>query len=315
MRDSKLMNTNMIVVAHAARINMDYPPNTLEGIKTCMDRGLEYIEVDLAPLAHGDFILFHNERLDQVTNRRGDVFTLNEDEKRELFYTGKSSGVDRAIHVSSLAEILDVISGDERIKELQLDIKVYPTSLVHEQLLKHLVEMIRPAKDKLRVTSCADWIIIKLRELDASIKLGFDPQFYVDFRESSEEYPPFKANRFGYLDDHPVAHQKWGSALDYLMARADSLWHMGAAADVWYMRYEFLLHSLKDGFDWGEYLHGRGVAVDAWTVDLEAGKDRGNDKGENKGERETLEKLKKLNVDRITSNTPLEWVRVLDKAD
>ena len=303
------MGIIMIVVAHAARINIDYPPNTLEGIKTCIDRGLEYIEVDLAPLAHGDFILFHNEKLDRITNRTGDVFTLNENEKRELFYTGDRGVVGEAIHVSSLAEILEMISGNRKIRELQLDIKVHPTSLVREELLKHLVDMVKPAKDKLRVTSCADWIILKIKELDSSIKLGFDPQFFVDYREKTKEYPPFKMNRFGYLDDHPIAHQKWKSAVDYLKMRADSLWNIGASADVWYMRYEFLVKSLRDGFNWVDYLHGKGVAVDTWTVDLgKRSKSKAN-------EAAVISDLKLLKVDRVTSNTPLEWVKLMKQVD
>ncbi len=288
----------MEVVAHAARVSIDYPPNTVDGIIECVKNGLKYIEVDIAPLASGDFIIFHNEKLDNVTNRRGDVFDLKEETIGNIHYSRK---VDKKeSQISSISKLIDLIKDTEGIEELQLDMKVYPTSLFNEKILNRLVKTISPAKKKLRLTSCAEWVLLKLREMDGELKLGFDPQFYMDFRRKKVNYPPFKKNKFGYYDDHPIAFQNWKSPLDYLEARAEALWNVGLGAGIWYMRYDFLVASLRDGFNWVDFLHKRGAKICTWTVDVTDG-----DVGEK------LKVLQELKVDRVTSNTPLIWKKHL----
>ncbi len=288
----------MEVVAHAARISKDYPPNTVEGIVECVRNGLRYIEVDIAPLATGDFIIFHNEKLDNVTNRKGDVFDLKEESINNIRYSRKID--KKQSQISSLPSVIDLIVKTDEVEELQLDMKVYPTSLFNEKILTRLVNTISPAKDKLRLTSCAEWVLLKLREIDGGLKLGFDPQFYMDFRRKKVNYPPFKKNKFGYYDDHPIAFQNWKSAFDYLKARAEALWNVGLGAGIWYMRYDFLISSLRDGFNWVDFLHERGAKICTWTVDVT--------------EEDVIKRLKVLNdlgVDRVTSNTPLIWKRYL----
>ena len=73
---------------------------------------------------------------------------------------------------------------------------------------------------------------------------------------------------YGYRDDHPLALMRWGSAADYLAARAETLWAQVPIADaVWYIRASLLGCMLHDGFDWVADLHRRGAQVDAWTLD------------------------------------------------
>ncbi|RKX75623.1 MAG: hypothetical protein DRP87_14090 [Spirochaetes bacterium] len=284
----------MIVVSHGARLKPDNPPNIVKGVEACIENGILYIEVDLAPLEYGDFILFHDERLDRVTNKTGDVFTLDQKVRDDLRYRVEREKA--SIEVSSLSQIVKLVREKDGVKELQLDLKVHASSLLDKRILKNLIETIEPVRDSVRISSCADWIIQKLHQLDEKLKLGFDPQFYIDSGKRQEAYPPFKRNRFGYLDDHPIAHQRWSSASDYLSTRADSLWNIGSYADVWYVRYEFLLESLSDGFDWVSYLHSKGIKVCAWTVDLE---------GETM--EDTVDSVLHLKVDRVTTNTPLIW--------
>ncbi len=282
----------MEIVAHAARIDKNSSPNTLTGIKECIARGIKYIEIDIAPLASGDFIIFHNEKLDDVTNTKGDVFSLDREVVNNIRYL---KTVDRReSQVSQLTEIVDFVKLNDEIEELQLDMKVYPTSLLNERIVEKLIDTVSSVRKRIRITSCAEWVLFKLREFDKNLKLGFDPQFYLDFRKGKSSYPPFRKNRFGYYDEHPIAFQNWALVSDYLEARAESLWNVGSTAEMWYIRYEFLIRSMEDGFDWVSFLHKKGAEVCAWTVDVTKN-----------SAAEKVKQLRELGVDRVTSNTPI----------
>ena len=70
---------------------------------------------------------------------------------------------------------------------------------------------------------------------------------------------------YGYLDDHPLAADRWGTACEYLAARAEVLWRQ-APVSMWYVRATLLARMLEDGFDWIADLHRRGAQVAAWTL-------------------------------------------------
>ena len=102
-------------------------------------------------------------------------------------------------------------------------------------------------------------------------RLGFDPLRHLDI----EPGPPRSASRYlchagayGYLDDHPLAADRWGTPAEYLAARCDALWALNPAR-MWYVRALLLARMLEDGFDWIADLHRRGAQVAAWTLNPE----------------------------------------------
>ncbi len=282
-----------IIVVHAAQLNPHYPANTLRGIVDSAKKGFKYIEIDIICNKNGAFFVFHNEQFDRVTNRKGNVFNINKPQVSHLWYVNEKHQLTAP--VSPLEDVVKLIKKTKSIEEVQLDFKMYPSTLITERILERLLETINPVKEKIRITSYADWVITKLRELDSDIKLGFDPQLYIDYRgKDKTEYPPFKSNRFGYRDDHPLSLQNWDTPSRYLHARAVSLWKQGAVSDVWFMNHIFLIKSFQDGFNWVDFLHNRGIKVCAWTINMKR-----------EGEEKSLETLLRIGVDRITTNTPL----------
>jgi hypothetical protein len=100
--------------------------------------------------------------------------------------------------------------------------------------------------------------------------LGFDPLLYLeaDFGKNREPgIPPFRQGAYGYWDDHPLASRRWGSAAEYLAARAESLYAQVPPGMIWYIHAGLLGKALDDGFDWIAYLHAHDAQVDAWTLD------------------------------------------------
>ena len=289
----------MQIISHAAKTAQSSTPNTLGGIKECIAKEIHYIEVDISPLSYGDFLLFHNETLDALTNRSGPVFSLSRPEKQDLWYLDEHG--EKLNRVAHLSEAIPLLAEDSKIKEFQLDLKTHASSPLTEEILRNLLGLIIPVKNRVRITSCADWAIRKLRHLDPEVKLGFDPHFFLDFgREESISFPPYRQTRFTYRDDHPIALYNWENPREYLAMRAESLWLLGADADIWYLRFAFLRKSMDDGFNWIEFLHHRGVQVCAWTLNIENGR-----------EKHIIEEVCSMNPDRISTDTPQRWRSLL----
>ena len=107
--------------------------------------------------------------------------------------------------------------------------------------------------------------------MDSGLALGFDPLLYLDVVAKTprpEGVPPFRVGAYGYLDEHPLAVQRWGNLGDYFAARAEALMQLAPANATWFLNAELLDDALNSKFDWIDFLHSIGCLVDAWTVDL-----------------------------------------------
>jgi glycerophosphoryl diester phosphodiesterase len=219
---------------------------------------------------------------------------------RELRHVWRGEPTDVAVGL--LDGALELIRDHPHPVELQLDLKPY--NPLDKPSLARLVERLQPVKDRVRVTSEADWLLRHLHRLDPELPLGFDPLLYLDLSWGDDDErgaPPYREGAYGYLDEHPLASQRWGSTADYLAARAEALWFQAPPDAFWYINARVLALALDDGFDWIADLHDRGAQVDAWTLDPD------------RPERVALaQRLATLGVDRITTNDAPALAQVLD---
>ena len=81
----------VLLIHHAANRGHDYPPNSLQSLRFCLEAGARAIEVDVTPLADGDFALLHEARLEEATTGEGDVHQQRADQVRRLHYTWHST--------------------------------------------------------------------------------------------------------------------------------------------------------------------------------------------------------------------------------
>jgi hypothetical protein len=172
------------------------------------------------------------------------------------------------VAVGLLTEAVDLLQQYPDTDELQLDLK--PDVYAADDVLSRLVTWLQPVKDRVRVTSPSDWAIRRLWTPDPDLPLGFDPLLYLeaDFGQKREPgIPPFRQGAYGYWDDHPLASRRWGSAADYLAARAEALYAQVPSGMIWYIHAGLLAKAFDDGFDWIAYLHANNAQVDTWTLD------------------------------------------------
>lgn len=291
--------SDLLLIHHMANRDHEHPAGTLPALRACLEAGARVIEIDISLLADNQFALLHGPLLEDETTGSGPIRAHTTEQVRELrhLYHGKGTGVA----VGLLSEAVELLQQYPGPVELQLDLK--PDVYSADDVLSRLVTSLRPVKDRVRVTSPSDWALRRLRALDPDLPLGFDPLLYLeaDFGQKREPgIPPFRQGAYGYWDDHPLASRRWGSAAEYLAARAEALYAQVPSGMTWYIHAGLLGKALDDGFDWIAYLHTFDVQVDAWTLDAQ------------RPEHVALaRRLIIQGLDRITTNNALALAQVL----
>jgi len=279
-----------LLIHHAANRGHGHPANSLRSLQICLEAGARVVEVDVTPTSGGDFALLHDGVLDNSTNGMGSVFSATAEQVCKLQYTRQGAVTNEKVGI--LSQAVSLIQKYTCLQELQIDFKQHVP--LTDAVLNDLLRVIKPVKERVRVTSIADWALRRLRVLDNDLLLGFDPLLYLDVEmegERDEINLPFRKNAYGYLDDHPLGSHRGETPADYLAARAESLIAQSPPDIIWYINVRLLANALNDGFDWIAYLHKRGFQVDAWTL--------------NPDQREQVilaRRLVEVGIDRITTN-------------
>jgi glycerophosphoryl diester phosphodiesterase len=291
----------LMLIHHSARRQHAYPPNSPEAIGACLEAGARAVEVDISFLADGHFALLHGPLLERETTGSGPVASHTAEQLRSLRYIWR--GEVTAVPVGLLCDAIDLLRQHPQPVELQLDLK--PDVFHSNAVLSQLATDLQPVKDRVRVTSPADWALRRLHAIDPDLALGFDPLLYLE-ADSGEEpdptLPPFRLGAYGYWDDHPLATRRWGETANYLAARAEALWSQMPFDAVWYIHAGLLARALDEGFDWIADLHRRGFQVDAWTLDPDR-----------QGHVALAQRLAGQGVDRITTNDAPGLAQALGK--
>jgi glycerophosphoryl diester phosphodiesterase len=290
-----------LIVHHMAALDGTYPPNSLEGIRACLESGASFIELDIIPLAAGDYLLVHDPELDSETTGTGAVNQASVEQIRPLLI--KSKHGPTPFHVPLLSEVVALFSQYSTPTRLQLDFKdVIP--FAGDEPLRRLLDIIQPLGERVIVSTGADWHLRRLRKLAPWLDLGFDIHFYVDWRLPGEtidaHVPPFRQGVYGYWDDHILATRRIWSTAEYLAERCELLTQLIPRISTFYIDHKLIAQSLDDGFNWAEALHNYNIKLDAWTLDTT-----------NPNAVINARRLLNAGVDQFTTNTPAELAALL----
>jgi glycerophosphoryl diester phosphodiesterase len=286
----------VVLVHHSANRDHDRPANSLSAMKHCLEASARIVEVDITPLREGGFALLHGPELSDETDGKGKAYRKHASKVQKLRYRLNKKVTKE--NVALLPDAVSLISEHLHLDELQLDLKEYAP--LDDTVLEELLQSVDAQRHRVRITSVADWALRRLRQLDSDILLGFDPLLYIEPRKPPKDYLPFRLGAFGYWDDHPLAAEKWGTNLQYLRLRAETLWDQAPSHAAWYLRASLLCQVLDDGFDWIGFLQDRGALIDVWTLDPHGS---GID---------VARRLAHAGVDRITTNDAPGLASALD---
>lgn len=256
------------LIHHAANCGQAVPPGSLKALEGCLQSGAAVIEIDLLPTADGAFALLHDQNLSGLTNGTGLASQKTRSDLEKLIYVDNGEETDEKI--GFLEDALSLLAAYPETQRLQLDLK--PFSPLTQAVLRQFVSLLNPLKDRIQVTSVADWALRALAHFAPELALGFDPLLYLDIVDNEPrpaELPPFRVGAYNIRDDHPLSAFQWGPLGEYFAARAAALLVQAPPGCEWFIRAELLKMAIEAGFNWIDYLHQNGSLVDVWTIDVD----------------------------------------------
>jgi glycerophosphoryl diester phosphodiesterase len=280
------------MILHSANIDHSLPTGSLVALEESLLAGVSHVEVDVIPLPDGDFAMLHDPILEHISEASGEVAQYSSKKIQSFRYKNSPHTL------GTLSQAVKLIERYPLGGFFQLDLKPYAP--LTPKSMGDLLRIIEPIHELVMVSSVADWAIRLLKRMSPTLKLGFDPLLYLDLVEDEpreEGIPPFRVGAYGYLDDHPLATQRWGSLKDYFEARAEALIHQVPSGITWFINAQLLSEANQAGFNWVDFLQKNGNSANAWTLDME---------------RVALaQEMVALGVDYITTNQLLEMKKAL----
>ncbi len=99
----------VLVAAHRGDWR-NFPENSLEGIESAINMGVDIVEVDLAMTSDSVLVLMHDRSVDRTTTGKGEVSTFTQDSLKGLFLRN-GCGVATTCKVPGLKEVLLLCKG------------------------------------------------------------------------------------------------------------------------------------------------------------------------------------------------------------
>ncbi len=96
---------HVLVVSHRGDWR-NYPENSLEAIESCIEMGVDMVEIDVAKTKDGHLILMHDKTIDRTTSKKGLVSDYTLAEIRELKMRNGMGRVTRQFTVPTLEEAM-----------------------------------------------------------------------------------------------------------------------------------------------------------------------------------------------------------------
>ena len=289
--------TNIPTIVHHMGVldGQSNPPNSFEAIQASLAAGAAVIEVDINALAADDYLLVHDELLEGETDGRGAVLDCSPEAARLLHIQHNGTLMPNVVPL--LSDVVTLFAVDPGSARLQLDFKNM-VPFQEEEPLRRLVRLVEPIRERVIVSTGADWQLRKMRKLAPWLRLGFDIMLYIAWEPANATRDPREFPKalgaYGYYDDHILATRAAMPRADYLQDRCESLLGQVEDISVFYLDYKMIAQSLEDGFNWADALHAHGIQLDAWTMDMS-----------NPDAVQKALPLLRAGVDLFTSNTPL----------
>jgi len=136
--------------------------NTLASIQKALDLNVDMIEIDVFKIASGEIVVFHDEKIDRLTNGSGDIESLDLEALKNLTVEGDHK-------IPLLSEVLDVINHKV---PLNIELKGPGTSEGVMHLIKTYMENEGWTLDDFLISSF-NWEELKnMRRINKDIKIA-----------------------------------------------------------------------------------------------------------------------------------------------
>ena len=151
----------LITIGHRGAMGHE-TENTLASIQKALDLNVDMIEIDVFKISSGEIVVFHDEKIDRLTNGSGDIESLDLEALKNLTVEGDHK-------IPLLSEVLDVINHKV---PLNIELKGPDTSEGVMHIIKTYMENEGWTLDDFLISSF-NWEELKnMRSINKDIKIA-----------------------------------------------------------------------------------------------------------------------------------------------
>lgn len=174
--------TKSLNIAHRG-FSGKYPENTMIAFKKAVEIGSDGIETDVHMTKDGAIVICHDEKLDRTTNGQGFIKDFTYDEIKKLDAGLKFGERFKGEAIPDIDEFLDYVKD----KNILVNIELKNDMIHYKNLEEKVVEKIYEygMKDKVILSSFNHYAMVKVKDIDSSIKTGL---LYEAVLYKAEEY-------------------------------------------------------------------------------------------------------------------------------
>jgi len=161
-------NTKVMIIGHRGAMG-HIAENTIPSIKKAMELGVDGIEIDVFRCKTGELVVFHDEKLDRLTNSSGFIESLELDSIKKILVLDK-------YRIPTLEEVLQLIDGQVK---LNIELKGYETASPTNHLINQYINKGGWTDDKFIISSFKWDELEKFRSINKIVSIAilteFDP--------------------------------------------------------------------------------------------------------------------------------------------
>ena len=161
-------NTKVMIIGHRGAMG-HIAENTIPSIKKAMELGVDGIEIDVFRCKTGELVVFHDEKLDRLTNSSGFIESLELDSIKNILVLDK-------YRIPTLEEVLQLIDGQVK---LNIELKGYETASPTNHLINQYINKGGWTDDKFIISSFKWDELEKFRSINKIVSIAilteFDP--------------------------------------------------------------------------------------------------------------------------------------------
>ena len=219
----------MKIFAHRG-FSGEYPENTMLAFRKAYETGCDGIELDVQLTKDGVPVVIHDERVDRVTNGKGEVRGFTLEEIRGFSASNRLPDFEKA-KIPTLEEVLELLAPGS----CELNIELKTGIFWYPQLEEKVVELVERSGMKERViySSFNHYSIQKIRSLDPEAETAY---LFGDILLHAERY----ARETGVKGLHPALYHMAMGTL------AQEYTGSGLAVRVWTVNEEAHIRRMLD---------------------------------------------------------------------
>ncbi|SCH52613.1 Glycerophosphoryl diester phosphodiesterase [uncultured Clostridium sp.] len=148
-----------------------YPENTLLAFEKAIEVGVDGMEFDAQLTKDGEVVIIHDETIDRTSDGTGRVCDYTYDELLKYDFSWKYRAQFGKIKLPLLREYFELVKDTNIISNIELKNSVYDYEKLEEKVYELIIEY--NLKDKVIISSFNHESIIRMKNIDDSIKCGF----------------------------------------------------------------------------------------------------------------------------------------------